>query len=35
MRLLARTWMILAIVFVSARTASSEDFRLPDGVRVH
>src|SRR5438094_789520 len=31
MRLLARTWMLLAIVLVSARTASSQDFRLPDG----
>src|SRR5215468_7951677 len=31
MRLLARTWMLFAIVLVSARTASSEDFRLPDG----
>src|SRR5881396_383414 len=31
MRLLVRTWMLLAIVLVSARTASSQDFRLPDG----
>src|SRR5260370_15009231 len=31
MRLLARTWMLFAIVLVSARTASSQDFRLPDG----
>src|SRR5437867_4388400 len=31
MRLLARTWMLLAIVLVSARTAWSQDFRLPDG----
>src|SRR5438876_1050611 len=31
MRLLARNWMLLAIVLVSARTASSQDFRLPDG----
>src|SRR5204863_10092551 len=31
MRLLARTWMLLAIVLVSARTASSQDFRLPEG----
>ena len=31
MRLLARTWMLLAIVLVSARIASSQDFRLPDG----
>src|SRR2546430_17620141 len=31
MRFQARTWMLLAIVLVSARTASSQDFRLPDG----
>src|SRR3989441_3731179 len=31
MRLLARIWMLLAIVVVSGRTASSQDFRLPDG----
>ena len=31
MRLLARIWMIFAIVLVSARIASSQDFRLPDG----
>src|SRR5438093_10962640 len=30
MRLLARNWMLLAIVLVSARAASSQDFRLPD-----
>src|SRR2546425_12110110 len=31
MRLLARTWMLLAILLVCAGTASSQSFRLPDG----
>src|SRR5437016_12585253 len=31
MRLLARIWTLFAIVLVSARTASSQDFRLPEG----
>src|SRR5712691_11503985 len=31
MLFLARIWMLFVIVLVSARTASSQDFRLPDG----
>ena len=31
MRLVIRTWMFLAILLVFGGSASSQDFRLPDG----